>query len=116
MQNFFAKLHQKPDHHKKRFALLASSTITLFIFGFWSVATFGGSGGVLADVDTESQTASVIASENEVGPFKSLRSSLGGSISAIAESFAELMDSFNSVNFQSDYSEMRDKAIESYEQ
>lgn len=35
MTNLLHKLHQKPDHHKKAFALSASFIITLMILGIW---------------------------------------------------------------------------------
>ena len=80
MDRYLAKLHKKPDHHKKRFALLASGTITLFIFGVWSLATFGVSG----------ISEKVVVEKNEVSPFESLRMSLGSSFEALKNSFKEL--------------------------
>lgn len=114
MRNFIRNLHNKPDHHKQRFAMLASATVTLFIFGFWSIATFGSKGGVVADAG--SQVASVSAAESEVSPFESIQSSVAGGLKAITEKFSDIMTNFNSVNFQQDYSEMKDKALDSYGQ
>ncbi len=36
MKKYLKELHQKPHHHKKRFALLASGIVTLSIFAVWS--------------------------------------------------------------------------------
>src|SRR3989344_5865914 len=49
MRQYLSTLHKQPPHHKKRFALLASSTITLFIFGVWSLVTFGTGGTMIAE-------------------------------------------------------------------
>lgn len=79
MENFLERLHKKPDHHKKRFALLASSTITLFIFALWSLATFG--------INRESV---ITKTETEVGPLESFRSSLASSFEALRSSLEDL--------------------------
>jgi hypothetical protein len=95
MDRFLAKLHKKPDHHKKRFAFLASGTVTLFIFGVWSLATFG-----ISDVKKE-----VVVEKNEVGPLRSLRTNLASSLEAFRNSFGGL---------KTEYMEMRDNALEVY--
>ena len=80
MDRYLAKLHKKPDHHKKRFALLASSTITLFIFGVWSLTTFG----------VNSISREVVVEKSEVSPLQSLRTSLASSFEALKNSFEEM--------------------------
>ena len=80
MRKYLATLHKRPDHHKKRFALLVSGTITLFIFGVWSLATFG-------------TNKVIVTGGDEVSPFQSLHSSLAVSIEALQENFKELKDS-----------------------
>ena len=91
MQEYLRKLYMKPDHHKKRFALLASSTITLFIFGIWSVATFGINDGIIANNESASTASAQVA--NEVSPFQSLHMSLASSFEAILASFSDLKNS-----------------------
>ena len=78
MRKYLAELHKKPDHHKRQFALLASGTITLFIFGIWSIATFGINTKIIAET------------ENEVSPFQSLRMSMAASFEALRGNFGEL--------------------------
>ena len=41
MKKYFQSLHTKSHKHKKRFALLASASITLAIFAVWSAVHFG---------------------------------------------------------------------------
>ncbi len=82
MDKYLTKLYKKPDHHKKRFALLTSGVVTLFIFGVWSLATFG-----VGDI-----SEATIAEKNEVSPFESLRTNLAASLEGIRDSFEELKD------------------------
>lgn len=82
MEKYLARLHKRPDHHKKRFAFLASSTITLFIFGVWSLATFG-----VNNVSEE-----IVIEKNEIGPFELLRTNLGSSFEAIQTIYKEMRD------------------------
>lgn len=102
MRKYLSTLHRQSPHHKKRFALLASSTITLFIFGIWSLATFGVDKNIVSEVS------------NEVGPFQSLRLNLASSIVALRDSFEELKSGFQSVDFEAGYQEMRDRALDTY--
>ncbi|OHA91862.1 MAG: hypothetical protein A2665_01825 [Candidatus Zambryskibacteria bacterium RIFCSPHIGHO2_01_FULL_46_30] len=101
MRRYLAKLQKKPDHHKKQFAFLASLTITLFIFGIWSLATFG--------VNTR-----IIAEENEVSPFQSLGTNLASSLEALKGSFGVLKSGLKTVDFETKYQEMRDGALDIY--
>ncbi len=106
MRQYLATLHKRPDHHKKRFALLASSTITLFIFGVWSLATFGING----------TSEKVIAEKNEVNPLQSLSTSLASSFEALINSFNELKTGFEAVDLEAEYKDMREKALDVYGQ
>ena len=106
MDSYLEKLHRQPDHHKKRFALLASGTITLFIFGVWSLATFGMSGF--------KSNEEIVAKSDEVSPFQSIRTNLASSFEALRNSFGGLKSSIESVNLESEYTEMRDNALDVY--
>ena len=121
MRKYLSTLHQKPDHHKKRFALLASSTVTLFIFGFWALATFGiNEQGVLARLtspDTSSDTAEVeTRTTQEVTPLESARLSLGSSIEAFKSVFGELKSRFKLLDLEEGYLDLRDGALDTYGQ
>jgi len=111
MKRYLAELYKKPDHHKKRFALLASGTITLFIFGAWSLAVFPPkadqplSGGKNNDSNV-----------SEVSPFQSIRMNLATSLEAIRNSFEELKVGLEAVDFEAEYKEMRDGALDTYGQ
>ena len=101
MRRYLAKLQKKPDHHKKQFAFLASLTITLFIFGIWSLTTFG--------VNTR-----IATEENEVSPFQSLGTNLASSLEALKGSFGALKSGLKTVDFETKYQEMRDGALDIY--
>jgi len=102
MRKYLAELHKKPDHHKKQFALLASGTITLFIFGVWSLATFGINEGIVA--------------KDEAGPFQSFRSNVASSLEAIKSNFGQLKDGFKTMDFKTEYQEMKNGALNIYGQ
>jgi len=101
MRKYLAQLYKKPDHHKKQFALLASGTVTLFIFGVWSLTTFG--------INTR-----IIVETSEVSPFQSLGSSLAASFEAFKSNWGELKSSLKAVDFEAEYQEMRDGALDIY--
>lgn len=103
MRKFLAQLHQKPDHHKKQFALLTSATVTLFIFGIWSITTFGVHQEVIAKEKTE-----------EVGPLQSLRANVISSFGAMGDSFSQIKSSFESINFEAEYKDIREGALDIY--
>ena len=112
MDRYLAKLHSKPEYQKKRFALLASGTVTLFIFGVWSITTFGISnigGG-------NTYTASGVEESSEVSPFESLRMNLAASFEALRNSFGELKSGIESVDLEVEYKDMRDGALDVYGQ
>ena len=101
MQKYFRTLHRQPVEHKKRFALMASSVVTLFIFGIWSLATFG-------------TRPEVIAQKNEASPLDSLRTSVASSFEALTNSLQDLTKNLGSVNFEAGYKDMRDKTLDIY--
>lgn len=110
MRKYLATLHEKPEHHKKRFALLTSGVVTLFIFGVWSLVNFGLSeGGILARDTEENQTGRVA----EVSPLGSLRMSLAATFSAFRGTVEEMKDSLTGVDLERD-GDFRDGAIDSY--
>ncbi len=109
MRRYLAKLQKKPDHHKKQFALLASATITLFIFGIWSLATFPPK----ADQPMAGGKSNG-SNVNEVSPFQSLGTNLASSLEALKGSFGALQSSLKIVDFEAKYREMRDGALDIY--
>jgi hypothetical protein len=105
MKKYFSQLHEKPDHHKKRFALLLSSTITLFIFGVWSLVIFGPSGSIMGNRDG---SAIAVTRDREVSPFQSFRLTLAASFEAFANNFRELKSGLEAVDFEENYREMEE--------
>ena len=108
MRKYLSTLHQRPDHHKRRFALLTSGAITLFIFTVWSFVNFGTLG-------TESQ-AVALSETNEVSPFQSLRESLASSFEAFRDTAVEIKDVLKTVDIEVKYGEMKEGALDTYGQ
>lgn len=106
MRRYLSTLHKQSPHHRKRFALLASSTVTLLIFGVWSLATFG-----MGNISERT-----IVQENEISPFQSLRMNLATSLEALQNSFEELKAGLKAINFEAEYKEMRNGALDIYGQ
>lgn len=111
MRKYLAELHRKPDNHKKRFALLASGTITLFIFGVWSLATFGTSKG---DIVAVNDHAPAVSAEREISPLQSLKMSLAASFAAVQTNFKELKKGLEAVDLEAEYEEMRNSTLDIY--
>lgn len=111
MRKYLAELHKKPDEHKKRFALLVSGAVTLFIFGIWSLTIFGTSGEKIAENDSVFQKGS-----EEVSPLQSIRMNLGTSLEAIKGIFGGLKNNLDSVDLETGYKDMRDGALNTYGQ
>lgn len=105
MRRYLAELHKKSDHHKRRFALLASGTITLFIFGVWSLATFG--------VDTRPIAES---KSQEIGPFQLFARNMANSFEALKGTFGAIKSSFKGVDFEAEYQEMKKDTLDIYGQ
>ena len=106
MRKYLAQLHKKPDHHKRQFALLASGTITLLIFGIWSLVTFGEGRKVVV----------VSESGNEVSPFHSLGTSVAATLEALKGSFVELKTGLETINLEAQYKDMKKGALDIYGQ
>ncbi|MDO8424142.1 MAG: hypothetical protein Q7S54_00845 [bacterium] len=107
MRHYLATLHQRPHHHKRRFALLASGAFTMLVFGIWAMVNFGAGTGTLAETDNGRL-------ENEASPFGSLRRGLGASIEALRGSVSELKTGLEVVNFESGYEEMKENVLNTY--
>ncbi|MDO8590313.1 MAG: hypothetical protein Q7R69_03540 [bacterium] len=115
MRRYLSTLHTKPERHKKQFAFLASSSITLFIFGVWSLATFGiNSTNTKIVAESGSSQEASAQPETEVSPFESLRMNLSTSLEAFRENFGALKSGLKAVDLEAEYKEMRDGALDVY--
>lgn len=73
MRRYISTLHTKSPAHKKRFALLVASSVTLVIFSFWSTIRFGEPTIVAQD----ERAGSLVASPSgAVTPFENVLSGL----------------------------------------
>lgn len=113
MKRYLVTLHKKPDHHKKQFAFLVSSTITLIIFGVWSLATFPPLR--LADQPVLAGGKNNASNASEVSPFQSLKMSLADTLSALKSSIGELKTSFESADLEAQYKELRNNSLNIYD-
>ena len=107
MRKYLSTLHTRPDHHKRRFALLTSSIITLFIFSIWSFVNFG---------EMREEIIAENVKGSEISPFDSLRMSLASSFEAMRESFLELKSGLETRDLETGYKELKDEALNTYDQ
>ena len=121
MRKYLSTLHEKPAGHKKRFALLTSGAITLFIFGVWSLATFGMNGiGINKEIFTRKDDVPTpsVRVENEVSPLGSLYKSLVASVGTLLDSFGELKTSLETglerVDLEAEYKKVEMGTLEIY--
>jgi hypothetical protein len=98
MRKYLKELHKKPEHHKKRFALLVSGTTTLLIFTIWCVAKFGTfSGNVAADTEVKDTASSAVS------PLESIRASASDAFSTLGTEFDKAKQGLESVDVNNNY-------------
>jgi len=112
--SYLSELHRKPDRHKKRFALLASGTITLIIFGVWSMVNFGTGLGVTAD--SRQSSGAEVAESSGISPFESLRLNLAASIEGLRSNLKGLKAGLDALDLEAGYNEMKNRALNIYGQ
>lgn len=108
MRRYLATLHTKPDHHKRRFALLVSGSFTAFMFVIWSLVNFG--------LPREKPSVVAKAEPEEIGssPFSNIKDGFAAAFKALGGGFDEVKKGLEQVEFDSEYQEMRDRAFETY--
>jgi hypothetical protein len=107
MKNYLRTIHQRSPAHKKRFALLVSGSITLVIFGFWSLVNFSGQAVVVANRDADNSGVP----SNTVSPFEDLSGGVANTIDAIKNQFGQVKQAVGSVDVQNKYNEARNQAL-----
>ncbi|MEX0919497.1 MAG: hypothetical protein WDZ64_01970 [Parcubacteria group bacterium] len=107
MRRYINNLKERPPHHRKRFALLFSTTVTLFIFGIWTMVNFG-TGGILA---TKADTRETTVEQNEVSPLASFYKNIATSFQAVGSGIGELKNGFKSFNPDNVEEQMRDNVL-----
>jgi hypothetical protein len=108
MRKYLATLHEKPDHHKKRFAFAVSSTFTMLLFVVWTVVKFGTPG--LHVAKTEKQDL-YVANQTEVSPLGTLKASVQDAWEGITNGVKEIKDSARSVDVKGSYEDIRSDAL-----
>lgn len=103
MYQYIENLRKKPDHHKKKVALLAAGVVTGAMFIAWASVIFpSNTQAILASAETANQSAV----EQSPSPFESLKASVGSAIESIKSLFQNKADTFN---FGDQYSKMKDE-------
>ncbi|KKQ83302.1 MAG: hypothetical protein UT07_C0006G0010 [Parcubacteria group bacterium GW2011_GWB1_38_8] len=97
MRRYLATLHNKPESHKKRFAFISASVVTLFIIGIWSLTIFG------VEEELSYNTRFNDAKKQEVSPFQSLRMNLGTSFESLKGDFQGVIDDLDSLESKIEY-------------
>lgn len=72
MKTYLKQLHTKPDHHKKRFALLVSGGFTAIMFVTWSIVKFGGAPELATEQTGPVNLAAVEVSEVGIEPIENI--------------------------------------------
>jgi len=113
MRRYIESMKNKPVHHRKRFALLSSLTITLAILGVWSLVNFG-TGGVLATKEAETKQAKTV---KEIGPLESMYKNVASSFSAIQGGMGDIKDALTSfeLNPNKAKNEMGENVLNTYD-
>ena len=79
MDNYIENLKQKPEHIRKRFAFLVSSSITIVIFAGW-IASYGlQSSPALADKDSNVDAPVSSLTATVVGAYDDIKNMIFGS-------------------------------------
>jgi hypothetical protein len=96
IKDYLLTLHTRPEHHKKRFALLVSGTTTLIIFAGWCVVKTANL--TPSNSDSTVTVASADPSLNAEGPLESLKASVSDAWRALAGQVNVAKQGLESVN------------------
>lgn len=111
MKRYLSTLHERPESHRKRFALFVSSSLTLLIFALWSLATFGPESAVA------NNSAGAANATKEVSPLQSLGEDISSVFRGFSESFNDAKEVFDdSVDLQTGYDDMKSGVLNTYGQ
>jgi len=97
MRTYLATIHQKSPEHKRLFALIVSSSITLIIFGIWSLVTFGRTSQTVADAPTDAGNLKAPI------PLEDIKSGLANSFEAVRGQINSLQDKSGTENTNTTY-------------
>jgi|ERR1035437_1298315 Trk-type K+ transport system membrane component len=103
MYKYIENLRKGPDHHKRRFTLVATSAITGAIFLAWLSVLFPQN---VSTVVADSQQSQV---SDQVTPIGTLEASVGQAFGAIKSLFDNTTKTVTDVNLQDQYSKMKDQ-------
>lgn len=104
MENYLEQLRQKPDHHKRYFALGVSGCFTAIIFLAWTFAHFGGAATVVAEN---------VPNQGREGqsPFESISNSVANAWSAMKGQLNNTGNNLEKVDLDNKYQKIRNDAL-----
>jgi cell shape-determining protein MreC len=85
MRKYLKTIYQRSEQHKRRFALVTSGLITLFIFSLWSMVAFSNMPNFEDKTNDEAQVIST-----GVSPFESIWSDVSGTVGDIKNQLTDL--------------------------
>jgi len=105
MRKYLSTLHQKPEHHQKRFALVVAGCFTLLIFAAWVDLRFGAK---TIDAAPVAANESTISAES---PLESLKASASEAWSLLSGQVGKAEQGLKSVDLQNNYNQVRNDAL-----
>lgn len=97
MRKYLSTIHQKSPEHKRLFALIVSSSVTLIIFGIWSLVTFGRTSQTVADASKDMGTLEAPI------PLEDIKSGLANSFEAVRGQINSLQENGSTVDTNTTY-------------
>lgn len=111
MRTYLRTIHKRSDAHKKRFALLSSAAITLIIFGVWSTLRFSPAVATSDTVATSDSVYPQNETANAVTPISNITAGIADSFKALKDQFNSVKGDVKSVNLDSQYTQIRNEAV-----
>lgn len=107
MHQYLATLHERPHHHKQRFAMLVSGCVTLLIFALWLTFRFGSDNVVAQTPAAETQETTV----NAVSPLDTMKANASDAWQLLQGEFSKAKDGLQSVDVENSYTQVRNDAL-----
>ncbi len=99
MSKYLSTIHQKSPQHKKLFALVISGSVTLIIFGIWSLVTFNRGSQIIVDAPKDAGTLKAPI------PLEDIKSGLANSFEAVRGQINSLQDNSGTADTNTTYGE-----------
>lgn len=97
MRKYLSTIHQKSPEHKRLFALVISGSVTLIIFGIWSLVTLNRNPQIVAEVSKDEGTLKAPI------PLEDIKSGLANSFEAVRGQINSLQENDSTVDTNTTY-------------